>query len=404
MRGIKTAVNQNEFLADWARSMRDSGLRDMIGLILQPDILSLASGLPASELFPLKALGKAAARVFDSPPESFQYRPPSIRLRTHIAKLMGLTGVTADPEQILITTGAQQGLDIVTRLLLKPHGQVILEEASYTGIRQALAPLQPQIITVPTSMDSGMNVAEVERHLRSGVRPAFIYAMSRGHNPRGVSMSWEKRLRLIEVAREYNVPIIEDDVYGFLSYETSAFEPDRPLWAIDSDLVFYVGSFSKILAPALRIGWMCAPKSLRRELSVMKETCDLETSAFIQNMVAAFLNDTDLETHIRMLRSVCRQRRDAMLNALRTHLDGIAHWSAPTHGLFIWVVLPVGINATRLLEEALRIEKVAFVPGSVFAVDGSQAGGNCIRLNFSQATPSQIEDGVLRIARLVRSA
>lgn len=406
MNAEPVVANQTEFLADWANAMRPSGLREMIALIMRSDILSLASGLPAAELFPMTKLAEAAAQVFSTTPQLLQYRPPLARLQAHIVRLMAHQGVVVEPEEIVITSGAQQGLDMLTRLFLNPGGQVILEEASYTGVQQVIAPLQPEVLAAPTDVTSGMDVDWVAHRLQLGARPAFIYAMARGHNPTGVTMRLDKRRQLIELARQYHVPIIEDDAYGFLGYDSQTAdpersEPDRPLRALDSDHVFYLGSFSKILVPALRLGWMVAPKALLPKLTVMKETCDLETSALTQNLVANFMDANDLLAHIVHLQDVYRGRRNAMLRALQRYFPPMARWSVPTHGLFIWVELPAPIHTTRLLEVALAEEQVAFVPGKVFAMCDDERITRCMRLNFSQVTPSQIDEGVRRIAKLL---
>ncbi|MEM7530547.1 MAG: PLP-dependent aminotransferase family protein [Chloroflexota bacterium] len=398
-------TNQEMFLADWASTIRSSGLRDLIALIMRPEVLSLASGLPASELFPMSALAAAAAQVFEGEPGMLQYRPSSARLREQIAQLMASQGVEADPEQIVITTGAQQALDMLTRLFLNPGGQVMLEAASYTGVKQVVAPLMPEILPVPTDVHTGMDVDWVARRLEEGARPAYIYAMARGHNPTGVTMSVDKRQQLVALARQYNFPIIEDDAYGFLGYDKQVGVADTPLRALDQEHVFYLGSFSKILVPSLRLGWIVTPKWLLPKLAVIKETCDLETSAFTQSLVANYLDANDMMGHIAHLQDVYRERRDAMLNALKTHFPQSARWSVPTHGLFIWVELPQTIDTTRLLEVALAEEQVAFVPSGVFAVYDDDRGNpginHCMRLNFSQVTPERIEEGVRRIAKLL---
>jgi 2-aminoadipate transaminase len=314
----------------------------------------------------------------------------------HIAALMTQRGVSCRREQVFVTTGAQQALDVLTRLLLDPGGAVILEEIAYTGIQQAIAPLQATLLTVATDLDQGMDVDAVAAYLVAGHRPAYIYAIPEAHNPLGVSLDRQRRKSLVSLASHYGVPIVEDDPYGFLTYEEEA---PPPLRATDGP-VFYVGSFSKILAPALRLGWIVAPESLLPQLTVVKEAADLETSALTQRAVAAFLDSGQLPAHIGRLRAAYKERRDTMLSALTVAFPAEARWTHPRGGMFIWVELPTHINTMALLDVAVADEKVAFVPGRAFALPGVNAD-NCLRLNFSNASCAQIEAGITRLARAV---
>lgn len=386
-------------LADWTRIMQRSVLREMLAVVSRPGILSFAGGLPAPELFPTKEFAEAAAKVLREDPCALQYGPPFQPLKRHIVGLMKRRGVECREEQIFLTTGAQQGLDVLARLLLNPGGQVIMEEVVYTGVQQVVAPFQPEILTVPTDLDTGMDVDAVERLLREGAQPAFIYAISDAHNPLGVSLSMEKRHQLIALARRYGVPIIEDDPYGFLCYGSAA-EP--PMRALDEQWVFYLGSFSKILAPALRIGWIVAPEALIPKLTVIKEASDLETSAFMQRSIAAYLDAGHLPHHLAQLCEAYGERRDTMLRALRAHFPAHARWTEPTGGMFIWVELPESVDTRNLLHRAIEEEQVAFIPGHAFSVAGDHAS-YCLRLNFSNAPPAQIEEGIARLGRAIRS-
>lgn len=387
-------------LADWARTMKRSVLRDMIAVVSRPGILSLAGGLPAPELFPVRDYAAVTAQVLASDPAVLQYRPPFQPLRAHIVELMAARGVPCREAQIFITSGAQQGLDVLARLLLNHGGQVILEETVYTGIQQVIAPFQPEILTVPTDLETGMDVEAVAAWLEQGARPAFIYTIPDAHNPLGVSLSQAKRERLVALARQYHVPILEDDPYGFLCYEEQA---TTPLRALDSEWVFYLGSFSKILAPALRVGWMVAPEALLPKLTVVKEASDLESSAFIQRTIAAYLDEGHLPAHLATLRREYGARRAAMLDALHRHFPREARWTEPTGGMFVWVELAPGTDTTALLQRALEEEQVAFIPGDAFAVGGARHAAHCLRLNFSNVTPERIEEGVRRLGRLFGS-
>jgi 2-aminoadipate transaminase len=387
-------------LADWTQSMKRSVLRDMIAVVSRPGILSLAGGLPAPELFPTDAFAQATSHVLTTHPRALQYAPPFPALKAHIVELMAQRDVPCAEGEVFITTGAQQGLDVLARLLLNPGGQVLIEETVYTGIQQVIAPFQPEILTVPTDLETGMDTGAVEALLREGARPAFIYVIPDAHNPLGVSLSREKRRHLVELARRYAVPLIEDDPYGFLCYEQ---RPEPPLRALDSEWVFYLGSFSKILAPAVRTGWMIAPEALIPKLTVVKEASDLETSAFMQRAVAAFLDTGQLPDHLAILRLEYGMRRDTMLRMLEEQFPPEARWTRPTSGMFVWVELAAGTDTAALLKRAVEEEQVAFIPGHAFAVQGRSHANHCLRLNFSNATPERIEEGIRRLARVIRS-
>ncbi|MFQ5421752.1 MAG: PLP-dependent aminotransferase family protein [Anaerolineae bacterium] len=390
-------------LADWAKTMSRSVLRQMIAVVSRPGILSFAGGLPDPALFPAAELSQAMAHVLANDPLALQYRPPFPPLKRHIVKLMAQRSVACTEEQVFITTGAQQGLDVLARLLLNPGSEVMLEEIVYTGAQQAVSPHQPYILTVPTDLETGIDVDVLETHLAGGARPAFLYVIPTAHNPLGVSISPEKRGRLAALARQYGVPIVEDDPYGFLTYGdwgSGNGENQLPLRALDDEWVFYLGSFSKILAPGLRLGWMIAPEHLIPKLTVVKEMGDLESSALMQRAVAAYLDAGHLPDHLATLREVYGRRRDAMLSALSRHFPATACWTHPDAGMFIWVELPEHIDTAVLLETAVAQEKVAFIPGHAFALHGTPAQ-NCLRLNFSNATPEQIEDGIARLGKLI---
>lgn len=385
-------------LADWTQMMSRSVLRQMIAIVSRPGILSFAGGLPDPDLFPRVDYAQAMAGVLANDKFSLQYRPPLAALKQHIVQLMAQRGVTCTPEQVFLTTGAQQGLDILSRLLLNPGGEVLLEEVIYTGMQQAVAPAQPRILSVPTDLETGIDVDAVEAHLWRGARPAFIYLIPDAHNPLGVSISPVKRERLVQLARAYGVPLVEDDPYGFLYYEA---EPYAPLRALDADWVFYLGSFSKILAPALRLGWMVAPEWLIARLTVVKEASDLESSALTQLAVTAYLDAGHLPAHVANLRQEYGRRRDAMLAALYRYFPAEARWTRPRGGMFIWVELPPEVDTAVLLETAVNEAQVAFIPGYAFAVPGHVVK-NCMRLTFSTCTPDMITEGIARLGALLQ--
>jgi 2-aminoadipate transaminase len=386
-------------LARWARQVKRSHLQEILFAAAKPGVISFALGLPAPELFPVEGLTRASKHVLANDPRSLQYGPPFQPLKRQIVEMMAKRKVDCHEEQVFITTGAQQGLNLLVRLLLEPGAQVLTERMVYTGFQQALEPYEPQVLSVPTDAETGMDLGAVASLLASGARPACIYAISSGHNPLAVSLTDAKRLKLVESARQHSIPIIEDDPYGFLNYEGEALPPLR---AYDKQWVFYVGSFSKILTPALRVGWLVVPEGLIPRLSVAKEASDIDTNTFTQRLISRFLEQEDIDAHIKRLRSRYRACRDAMAQALHEHFPTAAKWRIPDHGVFFWVELPHEVNMLDLLTSALEKESVAFIPGQAFCVDASNEAANCMRLNFSCSNPELIREGMARLGKLVR--
>ena len=374
-------------------------LREILELTARPGILSLALGLPDPDLFPAAALARAGERLLASDPRCLQLGIPFAPLKRQVVALMAKRGVVCREEQVLLTAGAQQGLSLVTRLLLEPGSRVLLEEVSYTGLHQMLRPFAAVPITVPTGLDGGMDIEAVEAALARG-RPAFVYVMAVAHNPLGIDLPAGPRERLVDLARRYEVPIVEDDPYGFLWYDAA---PTPPLRALDGDWVLYLGTFSKILAPALRVGWAVLPEALVPKLALVKDMTDIDCATFAQRVVSEFITAGDLEAHIPVLRRAYTPRRDVLLAALARHMPEGTRWSRPSSGMFVWVELPGGIDTSALLRQAIENERVAFVPGAAFSLDG-RAGRQAIRLNFSNRGIADIEEGVERLGRVVRAA
>lgn len=386
-------------LAGWACTIEQSALQEMLARASHPDILSFALGLPAPELFPTKEFAQASARVLARRPRCLQYGMPSEELKEHVVELMARRGVECIREQVFLTSGAQQAVNLLARILLEAGGQVLMEELAYTGFQQVLLPFHPLALTVETDADAGMDMDSLEQQLSNGARPAFIYVVPEGHNPLSVSLPSASRTRLAELARDYQVPVVEDDAYGFLYYDRL---PPPPVRSLDEQWVFYVGTFSKILAPALRVGWLVVPQSLLTALSVAKESIDINTATFAQHVVAAYLDSGQLPDHLRNLRAQYRVRRDAMHRSLLEHFPGGSKWNKPNSGVFFWVELPEGMQAEQLLKVAIEEERVAFIPGQAFCVDGSRKATRCMRLNFSHCAAEQIEEGIARLGRAAK--
>jgi len=397
-----STANQTEIeisLASWLRSLTPSALQEMLVLLQQPNLISFALGLPAPEFFPLEELAQAMENTLRLGPKTLQYNPSLPILKSHIVELMKERGVSCHEDQIFLTGGAQQGLSLLAHLFLEQGRPVVSEELIYTGFQQVLLPFQAAKRTVPTDLDSGMDVDAVRYHLERGNRPAFIYAITEGHNPCGVSMHPDKRSRLVDLARDYQVPIIEDDAYGFLSYDDKS---TPALRALDDKWVCYVGSFSKTLAPALRAGWLVVSEELMTPLSIIKESIDINSTTLAQRLVESYLDMGHMPARLNKLRREYQRRRDAMLAALQEHLPPQSYWSKPENGFFIWVKLPESLDVNELLEIAVKTEQVAFIPGDAFRVQEDGPHTKYVRLNFSHCTPETIAEGVQRLGRALR--
>lgn len=383
-----------------ASEIRQSPLRDVMGLIHRVGALSFAHGLPAQELLPAPLLSRLVPDLLEAAPEHLQYGIPLESLKTHVVDLMAQRGVTCSADQVVLTTGAQQGLSLLSQLLLEPGRPVILEETVYDGAQMAMRFLQPDVRTVPTDLHEGLDLDAVEAAMAREPKPAFLYVIPVGHNPLGVSLSRAKRERLVELARRYEVPLVEDDAYGFLTYGD---DPQPALRSLDDRWVFYVGSFSKILAPGLRVGWTVVPREIAQLLAALKHGMDLDTHNLAQGMVVRFLESGGFPLHLRRAREEYRARRDAMLSALDRELGGTdVRWNRPRAGMFVWMELPEPRDVLALLRVAIEEEGVGFSPGRAFTVDHTPDADRTLRLAFSSRSVSEIEDGMERLARAFR--
>jgi 2-aminoadipate transaminase len=378
-----------------AGEVRLSRLQEVMSLAARPGVLSFAVGMPANDLFPAADIAAASVRALEDP-RVLQYGAPSRVVQEHVVDLMAGRGVRCRPEQIFLTSGAQQAMDLMARLLLDPGGAVLIEETVYDGLQMVIRTHRPRILTVPTSAETGLDVDAVETLLARGERPAFLYAITDGHNPLGGSVSLEKRRRLVELARRYELPILEDDAYGNLHYEDGSAPPLR---ALEDRWVFYLGSFSKILAPGLRVGWIVVPEELVPVLRGLKHGTDVDTSSFAQLTLAAYLAAGHLPGHVERIRAEYRRRRDALLEALEGSFEGRALWNRPGMGIFVWLELPPGTDSAARLRGAIEREGVAYSPGHAFAVEGASHADHCVRLSFANLKPEQMEEGARRLAR-----
>ncbi len=299
---------------------------------------------------------------------------------------------------MFITNGAQQGLTILSRLFLDPGAPAVIEAVTFTGIQQVTAGRGAAVRTVPTDLTTGVDVDALEAAFRREPKPRLAVIIPDFHNPLGVSLTIEKRIRIAELAARYGVPVIEDDPYSSLRFEGRQLPPIKAF--DEAGFVFYLGSFSKMLAPSTRLGWIVAPAALMPRITVLRESIDLESSTLIQRAVSLFLERGLLDAHLQAMTAANRQRCDLLLQALSRHLGGQATWTQPEGGLFVWVTLPEAVDAWDMLPEAIE-RHVAYVPGTAFAVEGGFR--NTLRLNFSNVQPELIPVAVERLAAVIQA-
>ena len=382
--------------------MRSSAMRDLMAITARPEVISLAGGLPDTSTFPPQTFAAQMTRIAqESAAEALQYGPTEGFEETVdcILQVMGAEGMLVDPEDVIVTTGGQQAIDLVCKTLVDPGDVVICEAPTYPGAVPVFCSYQADVIQIECDAE-GMKVGELEQVLerlgREGRKPKFVYSVPSFQNPAGVTMSLERRARLVELARHHEMLLIEDNPYGLLRFSG---DPLPPLYQLDGgDFVIYIGTFSKILSPGIRLGWAVAPPPVMAKIVLGKQATDLCTSTLTQYFVREYFGEGRWREYIESLIDLYRDRRDAMIGALSEHFPAGATWTEPEGGLFIWATLPEYIDTSDLLAKALR-EDVAFVPGQAAYVDGR--GRNSMRLNFSGVSAGEIEEGVRRIGKVV---
>jgi len=382
--------------------MRSSAMRDLMAITARPEVISLAGGLPDTSTFPPQSFAAQMTRIAqESSAQALQYGPTEGFEETKdcILQVMGEEGMLPEPEDVIVTTGGQQAIDLIAKTLVDPGDPVICEAPTYPGAVPVFCSYQADVTQIECDED-GMRVDELEEVLggleRSGRRPKFIYSVPSFQNPAGVTLSFERRRRLVELAREHEVLVVEDNPYGLLRYGG---EPLPPLYQLDGgDYVIYLGTFSKILSPGIRLGWAVAPPPVMEKVVLGKQASDLCTSTLTQYFVREYFAEGRWREYIASLVEIYRHRRDVMLESLEKHFPPQATWTHPEGGLFVWATLPDYIDTDDLLAKALR-EDVAFVPGHAAYVDGR--GRSSMRLNFSGVTEEEIREGVRRIGRVV---
>src|SRR5438105_1969962 len=401
------------------RSMKSSAMREMMALTERPDVISLAGGLPDTTTFEPELYAKLMSHVAaESTARALQYGPTDGMTATVdcIVEVMAAEGTLIDPSEVIVTTGGQQVIDLVCKALIDPGDVIVAEAPTYPGAVPTFGAYQAEVAQIEMDSD-GMPIEELEivldRLQARGRRPKFIYTIPNFQNPGGVTMSLARRRRLVELARERELLVLEDNPYGLLRYDG---EPLPTLYSLDAevlgsgggaDLVIYLGTFSKILSPGLRLGWAVAPRPVLEKLNLGKQGADLCSSPVTQLFVAAYFGeraaggDPHWRVYLEELKRLYSRRRDVMLEALSEHFGEDAQWTRPQGGLFIWATLDERIDTTDLLALARETEGVAFVPGRAAYVDG-RSGACAMRLNFAGVRDADIREGMRRIGKLVR--
>ncbi|MFM9413962.1 PLP-dependent aminotransferase family protein [Peptococcus simiae] len=382
-------------------NMKASEIRELLALTAKPEIISFAGGLPAPELFPVKEWKEAVNKVLDERgQQALQYGPTEgyEPLRKHIVQRMNKVGVKdAKPDDFLILSGSQQGLDFMAKAFIDPGDQIIVESPTYLGALNAFKAYEPSFLEVELD-DNGMKMDQLEDRLKNNDRVKFIYVISDFQNPSGKTWTMDRREKLIELANKYDVAILEDNPYGELRFEG---EIQPSLKSLDTEgRVVFMGTFSKVFSPGIRLGWFCAAPEILDKFNKIKQGADLQTSTISQMELAQWLDDNDLEAHIQKIIDVYGKRKNVMVDAMKEYFPEGVTFTNPEGGLFLWVELPDYMNARDLAVKAID-KKVAYVPGGAFFADNIRE--NCFRCNYSCMDEEKIVEGVKRLAEVIKA-
>ncbi|MPZ61171.1 MAG: aminotransferase class I/II-fold pyridoxal phosphate-dependent enzyme [Propionibacteriales bacterium] len=381
--------------------MAASEIRALFSVASRPEVVSLAGGMPNISGLPLDVVGDLVhTLVLGHGGHAMQYSSGQgePRLREQICEVMRLEGVEAHPDDVVVTVGSQQAVDLVTRLFCDPGDVVLCEAPSYVGALGVFRAYECEVVHVEMD-DDGLRPDALRQALQAiadaGRRAKFLYTIPNYHNPAGVSLSTPRRAEVLEICREADLLVLEDNPYGLLGFTD---EPFRALRADDPERVLYLGSFSKTFAPGLRVGWAVAPHAVREKLVLAQESATLCPPTFSQAVVSAYLAGHDWRGQIKAFREMYRERRDAMLESLEDLMPPGTTWTVPQGGFYVWLTLPEGLDAKAMLPRAVT-ERVAFVPGTAFYADGF--GSQCMRLSYCHPTPERIREGVRRLAAVI---
>ena len=400
-------LDKFDFLyAGRVRGMKSSATRDLMATLSRPGIISLAGGFPDTRAFGEEAFRSISGSVAAESAQALQYGPTGglEKIKDVIVEVMAAEGTPANQEEVFTTTGAQQALDLVGRVFLDEGDAVLCEGPTYAGALNAFAAYRPRIIHVPMDRAGMIPVAAREALLRArkqGIHTKFIYTVPNFQNPTGVTMAVERRRELLEIAREFDLIILEDNPYGMLRFEGEALPTLSAIEQEDGDVdrVIYLGTFSKIFAPGVRIGWVHAQPGILHKINVGKQGADLCSSNLSQMMITSFFQNSDWRAYVARLNALYKERQRAMLDSLAEFMPKEVHWTHPEGGLFVWATLPTYLDATAMLPRAIA-KNVAYVPGEGFYASGE--GKNCMRLNFSFVEPEKIRRGIEILSEVIR--
>jgi 2-aminoadipate transaminase len=402
-------LDRFDFLyATRVKGMKSAVTRDLMATLSRPGIISLAGGFPDTKAFGEEAFREISQHIAPDAAQALQYGPTAglEPIKDVIVEVMGAEGTPARQEDVFVTTGAQQGLDLVAKVFLDEGDAVLCEGPTYAGALNAFAAYRPKIAHAPMDRAGIIPVAARETLMRArkqGIHVKFIYTVPNFQNPAGVTMVAERRREMLELAREFDLIIVEDNPYGMLRFEG---EPLPTLAALeqedgDVDRVVYLGTFSKIFAPGVRLGWVHAQPGILHKINVGKQGADLCSSNLSQMMISSYFRNADWRAYVKRLTGMYRERRDAMLDALAEFMPKEVHWTHPEGGLFVWATLPSYLDATAMLPRAIA-KNVAYVPGEGFYGGSPGTGKNHMRLNFSFVEPDKIRRGVEILAETIR--
>ena len=382
--------------------MTSSEIRALFAVASRPEVISLAGGMPYLSALPMETVASAVAQMLATQGlTALQYGSGQgdPTLREQILEVMALEGISAHADDIVVTTGSQQALDLVTRIFIDPGDVVLAEAPSYVGALGVFSAYQAQVAHV-ASDDNGLVPHALEERilhlLADGKRIKFLYSVPNFHNPAGTTLSLQRRPQIVEICQRHGILVLEDNPYGLLGFDR---EPYAAMRSLSEEGVVYLGSFSKTFAPGLRVGWALAPHAVREKLVLASESAILCPSAYSQMTVSTYLATCDWKAQIKVYRELYRERRDAMIESLGALLPR-ATWTHPDGGFYVWLTLPEGLNAKAMLPRAIT-ERVAYVPGTAFFADGT--GHRNVRLSYCYPDPDRIREGVRRFAGVVQS-
>jgi 2-aminoadipate transaminase len=402
-------LDRFDFLyANRVKGMKTAATRDLMATLSRPGIISLAGGFPDTRAFGEEAFREISRNIAADAAQALQYGPTSglEAIKDVIVDVMAAEGTPARQEDVFITTGAQQGLDLIAKVFLDEGDAILCEGPTYAGALNAFAAYRPRIAHVPMDRAGLMPVAAREtlnRARKQGLHVKFIYTVPNFQNPAGVTLIRERRHELLELAREFDLVIVEDNPYGMLRFEgeplptLAALEQEQEGYLVDR--VVYLGTFSKIFAPGVRLGWVHAQPGILHKINIGKQGADLCSSNLSQMMISSYFQNADWRAYVKRLSTIYKERRDAMLDALAEFMPREVHWTHPEGGLFVWATLPSYLDATAMLPRAIA-RNVAYVPGEGFYAGG--AGKNHMRLNFSFVEPERIRRGIELLSEVIR--